>query len=136
MKVEETSLPGVLIVKVNAHGDDRGFFMETWNAREFAAAGIDVPFVQDNYSRSARHTLRGLHYQSPPHAQAKLVRCGRGALYDVAVDIRAGSPTYGAWVATPRQPLPGGAGAACRSISIRRSRAICIVSMCPGRMWE
>jgi dTDP-4-dehydrorhamnose 3,5-epimerase len=97
VKVEETSLPGVLIVKVNAHGDDRGFFMETWNAREFAAAGIDVPFVQDNYSRSARHTLRGLHYQLE-QAQGKLVRVYEGEVFDVAVDVRRSSPTFGQWV--------------------------------------
>ena len=97
MKVEETSLPGVLVVKVNAHGDDRGFFMETWNARDFAAAGIDVAFVQDNYSRSAQHTLRGLHYQLE-QSQGKLVRVYEGEVFDVAVDMRRSSPTYGRWV--------------------------------------
>ena len=97
MKIEETSLPGVLVVKVNVHGDDRGFFMETWNARGFAAAGIDVPFVQDNYSRSARHTLRGLHYQLE-QAQGKLGRVYEGEVFDVAVDVRRSSPTFGQWV--------------------------------------
>lgn len=99
MKTEPTSLPGVVILTPARHGDARGFFSESWNRRRMHEAGIDIDFVQDNHSVSARTgTLRGLHYQSPPHAQAKLVRCGRGALWDVAVDIRAGSPTYGQWV--------------------------------------
>jgi dTDP-4-dehydrorhamnose 3,5-epimerase len=80
-------------------GDDRGFFCETWNADGLAEHGINTAFVQDNQSLSSTvGTIRGLHYQSPPHAQNKLVRCGRGALLDVAVDIRKGSPTYGKWV--------------------------------------
>ncbi len=99
MEIEETALPGVLILTPRRHGDARGFFAETWNARTMRAAGIDLDFVQDNQSVSgAVGTLRGLHYQSPPHAQAKLVRCGRGALFDVAVDARKGSPSYGMWV--------------------------------------
>ena len=100
MKVEKTALPGVLILTPDRHGDARGFFSETWNRRRLAeAAGLEVDFVQDNHSLSARAgTLRGLHYQAPPHAQAKLVRCGRGRLFDVAVDVRVGSPSYGAWV--------------------------------------
>lgn len=97
MKVEATSLPGVLVVKVDVHGDERGFFMETWNARDFASAGIDATFVQDNYSRSARHTLRGLHYQVG-QAQGKLVRVFDGEVFDVAVDVRRSSPTFGRWV--------------------------------------
>lgn len=99
LAIEETKLPGVVILTPRRFGDDRGFFCESWNSRRMAAAGLDYDFVQDNHSMSvAVGTLRGLHFQAPPSAQAKLVRCGRGALYDVAVDIRAGSPTYGQWV--------------------------------------
>ena len=99
MQIETTRLPGVLILTPARHGDARGFFSETWNRRALAGAGIDLDFVQDNQSLSgAANTLRGLHFQAPPHAQDKLVRCGRGALFDVAVDIRKGSPSYGAWV--------------------------------------
>ena len=80
------------------HGDHRGFFAETYSRRKYSELGIDVEFVQDNHSLSREvGTLRGLHFQAPPHAQAKLVRCGRGAIFDVAVDIRRGSPTYGEW---------------------------------------
>ncbi|MEO1139578.1 MAG: dTDP-4-dehydrorhamnose 3,5-epimerase [Pseudomonadota bacterium] len=96
MKVTETALPGVLLLEPRRHGDARGFFSESWNRRTLAQHGITIDFVQDNHSMSdAAGTLRGLHFQSPPSVQAKLVRCGRGALYDVAVDIRNGSPTYG-----------------------------------------
>ncbi len=99
MQIETTELAGVLIVTPARFGDDRGFFSETWNRSRMAEAGVDIEFVQDNHSISAgRGTLRGLHYQAPPHAQAKLVRCGRGALWDVAVDVRPGSQTYGRWV--------------------------------------
>lgn len=99
MQIEQTSLPGVVILTPARFGDARGFFSESWSRRRLAEAGIDIDFVQDNHSVSAKAgTLRGLHFQSPPHAQAKLVRCGRGALYDVAVDIRRGSATYGQWV--------------------------------------
>ena len=98
MQVEETNLEGVLILTPRRFGDARGFFEETWNAETFAAHGIDLTFVQDNHSLSAQAgTVRGLHFQVPPRAQAKLVRCGRGALFDVAVDLRAQSPTYGHW---------------------------------------
>ena len=80
------------------HSDHRGFFGETYSIRRYADLGIDVEFVQDNHSLSrAVGTLRGLHFQAPPYAQGKLVRCGRGAIFDVAVDIRRGSPTYGQW---------------------------------------
>lgn len=80
-------------------GDARGFFSESWNRKTIAAQGITLDFVQDNHSLSAQiGTIRGLHFQSPPHAQAKLVRCGRGCLFDVVVDIRRGSPTYGHWL--------------------------------------
>ena len=99
MRVEQTVLSGVLVVTPQRHGDDRGWFAETFNSGRMAAAGIDAVFVQDNHSMSARlGTLRGLHYQKPPHAQDKLVRCSHGAIFDVAVDIRIGSPTYAKWV--------------------------------------
>jgi len=93
-----TKIPGLLSISVTRHGDGRGFFAETYNQRAFSGAGIEVVFVQDNHSLSELSgTVRGLHYQAAPHAQAKLVRCGRGSLFDVAVDIRIGSPTYGHW---------------------------------------
>ncbi len=98
MQVEPTSLPGVMILTPVRFGDSRGFFSESWNRRRMAEAGLDHDFVQDNHSLSREvGTVRGLHFQAPPHAQAKLVRCGRGRLFDVAVDIRRGSPTYGHW---------------------------------------
>lgn len=87
------------LIKVRRFGDERGWFCESYNADRYAAAGIGDRFVQDNHSFSApRGTLRGLHFQAPPHAQAKLVRCVAGAIWDVAVDVRAGSPTRGRWV--------------------------------------
>ena len=99
MIIEETALSGVLVITPARFGDDRGWFSETWNAQRMAQAGLSVDFVQDNHSMSgAVGTLRGLHYQSPPHAQDKLVRCTRGAIFDVAVDVRVGSPSYGHWV--------------------------------------
>ena len=99
MDIRKTKLSGVLIFTPKRIGDDRGFFSESWNRRQMQAVGIDLDFVQDNHSLSRQvGTLRGLHFQAPPNAQGKLVRCGRGAIYDVAVDIRAGSVTYGAWV--------------------------------------
>ncbi|MGV6848822.1 MAG: dTDP-4-dehydrorhamnose 3,5-epimerase [Marinibacterium sp.] len=98
MLIEETPLPGILILTPRRFGDDRGFFSESWNKKLLAENGIEMDFVQDNHSVSAEvNTVRGLHFQSPPDAQDKLVRCGQGALFDVAVDIRKGSPTYGAW---------------------------------------
>ncbi|CUJ19388.1 dTDP-4-dehydrorhamnose 3,5-epimerase [Cognatishimia activa] len=97
--IEPTSLPDVLRITPKRFGDARGFFSESWNKKQMAAAGLDFDFVQDNHSLSTEvGTIRGLHFQAPPNAQAKLVRCGRGALFDVAVDIRNGSPTYGQWV--------------------------------------
>jgi dTDP-4-dehydrorhamnose 3,5-epimerase len=100
MQIEPTALPDVVILTPRRFGDARGWFMETWNARHMAEAGLDLPWVQDNHSFSAtRGTLRGLHFQTPPRAQDKLVRCSRGAIRDVAVDIRAGSPSYARWVA-------------------------------------
>lgn len=99
LQIEETALPGVLILTPRRFGDNRGFFCESWNQERMAQSGLDYSFVQDNHSLSREvGTVRGLHFQSPPHAQAKLVRCGRGRLFDVAVDIRKGSPTYGKWV--------------------------------------
>jgi dTDP-4-dehydrorhamnose 3,5-epimerase len=99
MDHEETSLPGVFLITPRRFGDHRGFFAETYSRRRYGEIGIDLEFVQDNHSLSAKAgTVRGLHFQAPPHAQAKLVRCGRGAIFDVAVDIRRGSPTYGQWV--------------------------------------
>ena len=97
MNVIETALPGVLIIEPRVFGDERGFFMETWNAGAFAAAGLDLTFVQDNHSRSQKGVLRGLHFQNPG-PQGKLVRVTNGAVFDVAVDLRASSPTFGQWV--------------------------------------
>ncbi|WP_237331910.1 dTDP-4-dehydrorhamnose 3,5-epimerase [Yoonia vestfoldensis] len=99
MQITTTKLPGVLILTPARFGDARGFFSESWNRKTLAAQGITLDFVQDNHSLSAQiGTIRGLHFQSPPHAQAKLVRCGRGCLFDVVVDIRRGSPSYGHWL--------------------------------------
>ena len=99
MNIELTSLPGVMVLTPVRHGDARGFFSESWNKARLAEHGLNPEFVQDNHSMSgAVGTLRGLHFQAPPYAQGKLVRCGRGAFYDVAVDIRRGSPSYGQWV--------------------------------------
>ena len=87
-----------ILIQPNRYGDHRGFFAETYSRKKYLEYGIDIEFVQDNHSISKEvGTLRGLHFQEPPHAQAKLVRCGRGALFDVTVDIRRGSPTYGKW---------------------------------------
>lgn len=100
MQIEPTSLPGVLLITPRRHGDARGFFAESWSRARMAEQGIDIDFVQDNHSLSASAgTVRGLHFQAPPHAQSKLVRCGRGALLDVAIDIRRGSPSFGRWTA-------------------------------------
>lgn len=96
MNVIETLLPGVLILEPKVWADSRGFFMETYHAERFRQIGIDLPFVQDNHSRSARGVLRGLHFQEP-NSQGKLIRCTSGALFDVAVDVRRGSPNFGKW---------------------------------------
>ena len=96
MIVSDTALPGVKLIEPRVFGDDRGFFLESWNARAFAGAGIDADFVQDNHSRSARGVLRGLHYQIVA-PQGKLVRVVQGAVFDVAVDIRRSSPHFGRW---------------------------------------
>jgi dTDP-4-dehydrorhamnose 3,5-epimerase len=97
--VTPTALPGVLLVQPTVHGDHRGFFVETWQEARYADAGITLPFVQDNQSRSVRHTLRGLHYQVE-RPQGKLVRVAAGSIFDVAVDLRRSSPTFGRWVGT------------------------------------
>jgi len=99
-QISETALPEVKVITPRRFGDARGWFSESWNRKTLSDAGLDLPdFVQDNHSLSAQvGTLRGLHFQSPPHAQGKLVRCARGALLDVAVDVRRGSPRYGHWV--------------------------------------
>jgi len=99
VKFTETPLPGVILIEPRVFGDARGFFMETYRADLFKAHGIVESFVQDNHSRSARGVLRGLHYQEP-YPQGKLVRCTRGELFDVAVDIRRGSPAFGKWYGT------------------------------------
>ncbi|MCD1619354.1 dTDP-4-dehydrorhamnose 3,5-epimerase [Salipiger manganoxidans] len=99
MQIEETGLDGVRLITPRRFGDHRGFFSESWSRKALADHGISIDFVQDNHSLSMTPgTVRGLHFQAPPRAQDKLVRCGRGALFDVAVDIRRGSPTYGRWV--------------------------------------
>ena len=98
MRVTPTALPEVLILEPKVFGDERGFFMESFNQRAFdAALDRHVEFVQDNHSCSSRGVLRGLHYQLPPHAQGKLVRVVRGSAFDVAVDVRKSSPTFGRW---------------------------------------
>jgi len=100
LKIQTHTIKGVLTLQPQRFGDERGFFSETYSARELAAAGFDRSFVQDNHSMSAvRGTVRGLHYQAPPRAQDKLLRVIQGAILDVAVDIRVGSPTYGRCVA-------------------------------------
>jgi len=98
--IERPALAGLLILTPRRFGDARGFFCESWNRKTLHEAGIDLPeFVQDNHSLSHQvGTVRGLHFRSPPHAQGKLVRCGRGRLFDVAVDIRRDSPSYGRWL--------------------------------------
>ena len=97
MIFEPTAIPEVVLIRPKAFGDARGFFMESWEQRKFAAAGLDLKFVQDNHSHSARHILRGLHYQIR-QPQGKLVRVTSGRVFDVAVDIRRSSPTFGRWV--------------------------------------
>lgn len=97
MKVLDTALPDLKLIEPAVFGDDRGFFLESWNRRAFAEAGLDVDFVQDNHSRSARGVLRGLHFQNP-HPQGKLVRVVSGRAWDVAVDIRRNSSTFGQWM--------------------------------------
>lgn len=97
MNIIPTAIPDVVIIEPRVFGDARGFFMETWNAASFAGAGLDLTFVQDNHSRSQKGVLRGLHFQNPG-PQGKLVRVTNGAVFDVAVDLRASSPSFGQWV--------------------------------------
>lgn len=104
MRFLPTALPDVVVVESPVHADDRGFFLEAWSARAFREGGIDATFVQCNQSRSRRGVVRGLHYQKPS-AQGKLVRVTSGAVWDVAVDLRRGSPDFGRWVGVP---LAGG----------------------------
>src|SRR5688500_6784716 len=99
INVRETELPGVLELEVPIARDDRGYFIEVYSEVEFEKAGLKVAFRQDNVSSSARGTLRGMHYQLEPHGMGKLVRVLRGAIFDVAVDLRRGSPSFGRWVA-------------------------------------
>lgn len=99
MLVTATTIPEVLILEPRVFGDDRGFFFESFNARTFnQVTGLNIEFVQDNHSKSQRGVLRGLHYQLPPMAQGKLVRVIQGEVFDVAVDLRKSSPTFGQWV--------------------------------------
>lgn len=97
MKIIPTAIPGALVIEPQVFGDQRGFFMETWNRKKFREAGLDFDFVQDNHSSSVKGTLRGLHYQTV-NTQGKLVRVTAGKVFDVAVDIRRSSPTFGKWV--------------------------------------
>lgn len=99
MKRIDTRLPGLFLIEPTIHGDSRGWFQETYRRDVLADLGVTHDFVQDNQSRSARGVLRGLHFQVGEHPQAKLVRCARGTIVDVAVDLRRGSPTYGQWEA-------------------------------------
>ena len=99
MKISKTKLEGVVIIEPDVFGDNRGFFMESWNKKKMAEAGLDYDFVQDNHSKSTvKGTLRGIHFQKGDKAQAKLVRCVKGAVLDVAVDLRRNSPTFKRWV--------------------------------------
>lgn len=97
MQIIETEIRDLLIIKPQVFEDDRGYFFESYNREKFINAGIDVNFVQDNESKSMKNVLRGLHFQAPPFAQGKLVRVMKGAVLDVAVDLRLGSPSYGKW---------------------------------------
>lgn len=97
MKITPTEISGPLIIEPTVFGDERGFFMETWNASKFSEAGLELDFVQDNHSRSQKGVLRGLHFQNP-NPQGKLVRVTQGAVFDVAVDLRKSSPQFGQWV--------------------------------------
>jgi dTDP-4-dehydrorhamnose 3,5-epimerase len=99
MKVSKTELPGVLVITPDVYGDDRGYFVETWRSRRYAELGLPESFVQDNLSMSRRGILRGLHLQHP-NGQGKLVQVVHGEVFDVAVDVRVGSPTFGRWVGT------------------------------------
>lgn len=95
---EKQKIKDVILIKPKVFGDNRGFFMESYKKSDFYANGIEIEFNQDNHSKSTKGVLRGLHYQAAPYGQAKIVRCGRGRIYDVAVDIRPNSPTFGQYV--------------------------------------
>lgn len=97
LEIQPLAIPDVLLIRPKVFGDQRGFFLESWNRVRFAEAGLDLDFVQDNHSRSSKHILRGLHYQLQ-NSQGKLVRVVSGAVFDVAVDLRRSSPTFGRWV--------------------------------------
>jgi dTDP-4-dehydrorhamnose 3,5-epimerase len=97
LRVNQTSLPGVVTIDIDYFQDERGFFIESWHQRDFAEAGLDLTFVQEAHSRSQRGVLRGLHYQNMTAPMGKLVRCTLGAIFDVAVDLRVDSPTFGKW---------------------------------------
>ena len=97
MEIIKTSIEGLLIIKPDVFKDDRGYFYESYNKERFAKAGLTMDFVQDNESKSSKGVLRGLHFQKPPYAQGKLVRVTKGAVMDIAVDLRKDSPTYGKW---------------------------------------
>jgi dTDP-4-dehydrorhamnose 3,5-epimerase len=100
MQTSRLALPDIVVLEPDVHGDQRGFFSESWNREKFAASvGEDIEFVQDNHSRSAKGVLRGLHYQLPPRQQGKLIRVVAGSIWDVAVDLRRSSKSFGAWVA-------------------------------------
>jgi dTDP-4-dehydrorhamnose 3,5-epimerase len=99
MKIKSTDIPGLLIIEPEVYQDERGYFFEAYNKQKFLDCGIDVDFIQDNESYSKKGVLRGLHYQKEPYSQGKLVRVVKGSVLDVAVDIRAGSPTFGKWSA-------------------------------------
>jgi dTDP-4-dehydrorhamnose 3,5-epimerase len=97
LEIQRLAIPDVVLLRPKVFGDHRGFFLESWNRKSFGDAGLDIDFVQDNHSRSARYTLRGLHYQME-QTQGKLVRVVSGAVFDVAVDLRRSSPTFGRWI--------------------------------------
>lgn len=97
MKITKTPIDGLLVIEPEVYGDNRGFFFESYNIDKFKALGVDAVFVQDNHSKSAKGVLRGIHFQLPPKPMTKLVRCTRGKLWDVAVDLRKDSPTYKQW---------------------------------------
>ena len=97
MRTEPLKIEGALLLQPKLYGDDRGFFLETWNRKVFADIGLDYDFVQDNHSRSSKNVLRGMHYQHEPHAETKFIRVIRGAIFDVIVDIRPASPTFKKW---------------------------------------
>lgn len=97
MEIIKTSIEGLLVIKPDVFRDDRGYFYESYNKERFAKEGLTMNFVQDNESKSSKGVLRGLHFQKPPYAQGKLVRVVKGAVWDVAVDLRKNSPTYGKW---------------------------------------